>query len=85
MPYIVLDDDETWSTEAYVIPDEALTPEQEERVGECDSKVFKNDEIPRVSVNYMVRVLKLAGMWDEIMGDAKAEMAERNKRDANEG
>ena len=73
MLYIVLDDDETWSTGAYVIPEEILTAEQAERLEESDDKVFKNDDVPRISIDTMVEMLKGAGLWKGILANLKAE------------
>lgn len=78
MLYVVLDDDETWSTMGSIIPDEVLTDEQRKLVFESDSKVFTDPTIPRVSISRMVRVLKIAGMWDEILNDAQAEGKKAN-------
>jgi hypothetical protein len=79
MLYIVLDDDETWSTEAYVVPEEILTDEQKGRIEECDSKVFKNDSVPCIYIETMVQMLKDAGLWRGVL----AEMQARAKGDSD--
>lgn len=73
MLYIVFDDDETWSTGAYVVPEEVLTDGQKKLIEECDSKVFKNETPPRIHVETMVEVLKDRGLWDGMLAQMKAE------------
>lgn len=67
MLYIVLDDDETWSTEAFIIFEEVLNDEEKERISESDSKVFKNPNIPRISVCKLIETLKRTGLWPELV------------------
>ena len=63
--YIVLDDDETWSGEAFIILEEDLTDDEKDLVDECDSKVFKNCRAPGISINRLVEALKSAGIWED--------------------
>ena len=67
MLYIVLDDDETWSTEARIIFEAVLTDEEKQRVTESDSKVFKNPNVPGISVRKLVETLMRTGLWDELV------------------
>ena len=81
MLYIVLDDDETWSTEAYIVPEEVLTKNQKERIEECDSKVFKNDSVPCIHIETMVQMLKDAGLWRGVVAEMKARAKEDSDAD----
>ncbi len=67
MMYIVLDDDETWSTEAFIIFEEVLNDEEKQRIFESDSKVFKNPSVPRISVCKLIETLKRSGLWVELI------------------
>ena len=83
MLYIVLDDDETWSSAAYVIPEEFLTDEQKALVSESDSKVFKSD-IPRISVHTLVRIIEDAGRWSLAIASMKTPLEARMNAEADE-
>ncbi len=79
MLYIVFDDDETWSSAAYVVPEEVLTDEQKERISESDSKVFRDATIPGISVHQLVYALKKAGLWDNLWNKMLKEHEARNE------
>lgn len=73
--YLVLDDDETWSMDGYIVLDESLTEKQREDCRACDASVFKTQGIPRITIDELIEVLDAAGLWKTIV----EELAHANK------
>lgn len=65
--YVVLDDDETWSCDGYIVLDASLTKEQRDEVHEGASKVFKYEAVPFISIDELIEMLDNAGLWETIV------------------
>lgn len=65
--YVVLDDDETWSMDGYIVLDASLTKDQRDDLRAGDSKVFKYEAIPFISIAELIEMLDNAGLWDRVV------------------
>lgn len=65
--YVVLDDDETWSMDGYVVLDASLTKDQRDDLRAGDNKVFKYEAIPFISIAELIEMLDNAGLWDRVV------------------
>lgn len=64
--YVVLDDDETWSMDGYIVLDASLTQGQRDDLRAGD-KVFKYEGVPFISIDELIEMLDKAGLWERIV------------------
>lgn len=64
--YVVLDDDETYSGDGYIVLRDSLTEQQIAEV-QAGEKVFKTQGIPFITIDQMIALLEDAGLWDRVV------------------
>lgn len=69
--YVVLDDDETYSMDGYIVLDGSLSQAQRDDL-EAGDKVFKYEGVPFISIDELIEMLELAGLWGRILEELGA-------------